>query len=81
MPEDKVIPYGPEEYPKLEGLAVGSKVSFSGEATIEDLGGESRGLKILTIDLQTENRADREMRDMKGMPETYASENESEVEL
>ena len=64
MPENKIIPYGESEYPELEGLPDGSKVKFSGEAMIESMGGENKGLRITSIDLQTENKADKDLRMM-----------------
>lgn len=81
MPEGRTIPYTEQEYPELGGIEPGRSVKFSGEAVIEDLGGENRGLKITSMTFETENQADKELKGLKGTPETYASESESEVEL
>lgn len=81
MPEGTVIQYGPEDYPELEGVEDGRKVKFSGEAVIENLGGESKGLRVLSMKFETENQADRELKNLKGPSESYADASEAEVEL
>lgn len=63
--EGKLIPYVDGEYPELDGLKAGSEVKFSGAAVIED-GEEGKGLRIQSIDLETEGPATREMKKMRG---------------
>ncbi len=66
MPEGKIIPVAPGEYPQLDGIDPGTKVSFSGEATLEDTGDGQMGLRIDSIDMETEGPAEREFQKMKG---------------
>jgi hypothetical protein len=72
MPVGKIIPFSPGEYPELNDLPEGTKVSFDGEATIvktegSEEGGEgegSMGLQIDNIDLNPEGEADRNLKQM-----------------
>ena len=59
MPEGKIIPVAEGEYPELQNLPEGSKVSFEGQATLVE-----GGLQIDSIDLQVENEATRELKMM-----------------
>jgi len=63
MPEGKLIPVQPGEYPELDNLPEGSKVKFEGEAELT-----KDGLLIKSIDLQTDNDATRELSKMIGQP-------------
>lgn len=64
MPVGKVIPVAPGEYPQLDGVKPGSPVKFEGEATLEDQGNGQMGLRITSIELETEGAADREFKSM-----------------
>jgi hypothetical protein len=82
MPEGKIISYSPGEYPELDNLPEGTKVSFNGQATIvktqgTEEGGEgegSLGLQIDSIELDPEGEADRTLKDMtQNDSNSYAS--------
>lgn len=74
MPQGQILPYQPGEYPELDNLPEGTKVSFDGEATIVKTdgtqeGGEgegSMGLQIDNINLNPEGDATRELKRMTG---------------
>lgn len=62
MPEGKIIPAAPGEYPELSGLPEGSTVKFEGEATLV-----KGGLQINSIELEpADNEATREVNRMTG---------------
>lgn len=75
MPNGKIIPYQPNEYPELDNLKEGAMVDFQGTAKIVKTGGTeeggegegSMGLEIMGIDLTpSDNEATTELNRMTG---------------
>lgn len=61
MPDGKIIPTQPGEYPDLDNLEMGTKVNFNGQATLVE-----GGLQIDSIELDPEGEATRELKKMTG---------------
>lgn len=63
---EMIIPYNEQDFPNLQGLKEGSKVSFDGEATLVNTNG-GMGLKISNINCEpSDNEATSELNRMTG---------------
>jgi hypothetical protein len=65
MPEGMTLNIAKGQYPKLENMGDNNKFKFSGEARV-DWQGENGTISFDSFDIQTENSADKELRNMKG---------------
>ena len=75
MPEGKM--FGIEEYPELEGIEAGAQIPFRGIAMIED-GENGKTVSFESLEFETENQADRSLRDLKGDRSAVAPKSNSE---
>lgn len=64
MPEGKSITVSKGEYPELEGMN-GKMVTFSGEASVTEEG-DNVILEFSSFNMDTENQADKALREMTG---------------
>ena len=79
MPEGKTISIAKGEYPQLEDMGDKNTFTFSGEGMVE-WNGEQGTITLNSFNVETENKADREMRNLKG-PKQSSFKNEEEVEI
>ena len=80
MPEGKTLTIMKGEYPQVEGLGDNAKVRYSGEATVS-WNGDQGTITFDSMDFETENKADRAMKEMKGSQEPMYSNSEEEDEI
>lgn len=81
MPEGKTLNINKGEYPGLDSLEPNRKFTFDGEGTVE-WSGENGVIKFNSFNIQTENTADKELRNLKGLPnDVYENASEEDVEM
>lgn len=80
MPEGMTISISKGQYPQLENMGDNPKFTFSGEGSVEWMGDQGT-ITFNTFDIQTENKADKELRGLRGMPEKSYSEQDEDEEI
>lgn len=66
MPEGKIQSFSTHEYPKLEGLEEGSPVMIQAEGKVVKSEHNQVDVKWDSYTIETENKADKELKSMKG---------------
>jgi hypothetical protein len=67
--DEKEIQFSKGEYPELDGLESGSSIKIRADAKVVWDGDNGR-IQIEKMDIETENRADREFKAMRAQPES-----------
>jgi len=78
MPEGQSLTIVKGQYPQIEGLEPNAKVKYSGEATI-NWNGDEGTITFDSMEFETENKADRELKSMRGVKDNIYMNND-EVE-
>lgn len=66
------------KYPELQNAKVGSPVSGSWDGTVESIDGDKVTVAYSSLDINTENSADKEMDKMRGAKSGVPADDQSE---
>jgi hypothetical protein len=68
--EGKQIVFSAQEYPQLSGIKNGASVKVSADGRVAATDGDSVTVTLENCELETEGRADKELREMSAQPDS-----------